>query len=130
MSHPEPTYCLTSPLVQSIAEASTRRLRLVNDPCPADFDHLAGSVSKALNQAVAAGPVDEWDVEPDEAELAAIEAEWPVLAAELAVVDAHCRFLACPDVSTRRALRRAESARDRTVANHTTTTSRSEGPRP
>lgn len=128
MTHSEPTYCLTSPLVQSIAEPSARRLRLVTDPCPADFDHLAGSVSKALNQArAAAGPVDEWDVEPDEAELAEIEAEWPVLAAELAVVDAHCRFLACPDVSTRRALRRAESARDRTVANHT---SRSEGPRP
>lgn len=129
MTHSEPTYCLASPLVQSIAEPSTRRLRLVDDnPRPADFDHLANGVATELHHAwTAAGPVDEWDVEPNEAELAAIEAEWPVLAAELAVVDAHCRFLASPDVSTRRALRRAESARDRTVANHIT---RSEGPCP
>ena len=46
-------------------------------------------------------------VEPTVEDLEAIEAEWPVLAAELAVVDAHCRFLNSPDVLARRALRRA-----------------------
>lgn len=119
MTHPEPLYCLTSPLVQSIAEPRARRLQLVDSARPVDFDHLADTVATSLHQAWAdTAHVADLDAEPDPSELAAIEAEWPVLAAELAVVDAHCRFLASPDVSTRRALRRAEAARDRTIAHH------------
>lgn len=62
----------------------------------------------------AAAPGD-WS-EPTTAELEAIEAEWPVLAAELAVVTAECRLLTSPDESACRALRRALAARDRAAA--------------
>jgi hypothetical protein len=48
------------------------------------------------------------EVEPSAAELAAIEAEWPVIAAELEVTDAQCRLAARPgDVVAVRAHRRA-----------------------
>jgi hypothetical protein len=45
--------------------------------------------------------------EPTRADLAAIDAEWPLLEAELAVVDAECQAVAWPGPITRRALRRA-----------------------
>jgi len=54
---------------------------------------------------------------PSEAELFAIEAAWPLHAAELAVVEAECRFVASPDVLARRALRRAQRARDRLLCD-------------
>ena len=50
---------------------------------------------------------------PSASELFVIEAAWPLQAAELAVVAAECRFAASPDVLARRALRRAQRARDR-----------------
>jgi hypothetical protein len=49
--------------------------------------------------------------EPEATDLAAIEAEWPVIAAEIAVVDAECRLAAGPtDVLAIRAHRRAVRA--------------------
>lgn len=46
--------------------------------------------------------------EPPDAELTAIEAEWPVIAAELDLVAAECRLAASPvDVLAGRAYRRA-----------------------
>lgn len=59
---------------------------------------------------------DEVDGEPTIVELLAIEAEWPLIAAELAVVEAQCRFLGSPDVLTRRALRRAVTSLTRAYA--------------
>ncbi len=56
--------------------------------------------------------------EPTVEELRQIEVEWPVEAAYLAVVEAECRFLARPDVLARRAVRRAEVALDRALADH------------
>ena len=53
---------------------------------------------------------------PTVPELLAIEAEWPVHAAELAVVEAECRFMLSPDVLARRALRRAVTALTRVYA--------------
>jgi len=48
------------------------------------------------------------EIEPTAAELTAIEAEWPVIAAELEVTDAQCRLAARPgDVVAVRAHRRA-----------------------
>lgn len=115
-------YCLATETVSGIADARTGpRLRaMAAQARPVDIDHLADKVATSLHLAwTTPDALDEWDVEPDEADLAAIEAEWPVLAAELAVVEAQCRFLASPDTSTRRALRRAEATRDRTIAAHT-----------
>ena len=49
--------------------------------------------------------------EPTQGDLAAIEAEWPQIAAERDLVDAECRLLADPaDVLAKRAHRRAVSA--------------------
>ncbi|MEU4455435.1 DUF6284 family protein [Nocardioides sp. NPDC023903] len=49
--------------------------------------------------------------EPTGADLAAIEAEWPQIAAERDLVDAECRLLADPaDALAKRAHRRAVSA--------------------
>lgn len=48
--------------------------------------------------------------EPSAADLARIEAEWPVIEAELAVVDAECRLAASPDPLAVRAHRRAVTA--------------------
>lgn len=45
--------------------------------------------------------------EPSWADLVAIAAEWPVIEAELAVVDAECRLAASPDALSVRAHRRA-----------------------
>lgn len=56
--------------------------------------------------------------EPTIEELRQIEIEWPVEAAYLAVVEAECRFFARPDVLARRAVRRAEVALDRALADH------------
>ena len=47
---------------------------------------------------------------PTVAELEAIEAEWPVIAAEVALVDAECRYLARPSAASRAAVRAAEAA--------------------
>ncbi|MDO5698144.1 MAG: DUF6284 family protein [Dermatophilus congolensis] len=47
---------------------------------------------------------------PTATDLAAIEAEWPIIAAELAVVDAECRLASSPDVFAVRAHRRAVGA--------------------
>jgi hypothetical protein len=59
------------------------------------------------------------DDEPSPVELAEIEAAWPVLAAELAVVDAECRLAAAPrSFLARRVLRRALARLDRAVAVH------------
>lgn len=63
--------------------------------------------------------------DPTPAELAAIEAEWPVIAAELDVVTAECRLVASPDELATRAHRRAVArlatiTRERTRATHTT----------
>jgi Family of unknown function (DUF6284) len=60
------------------------------------------------------GPVERYelpDAEPTPAELAAIEAEWPSIAADLAAVDAQIRVLNAtggPTQIDRRRLRRAE----------------------
>ncbi|WP_125775347.1 DUF6284 family protein [Antribacter gilvus] len=50
--------------------------------------------------------------EPSFADLAAIADEWPVIAAELAVVEAECRLAESPDELAVRAHRRAVSALD------------------
>jgi len=55
---------------------------------------------------------------PTEAELADIDDEWPVIAAEVALVDAECRHAAAPSELTRRAIRRAEHALAHTRATH------------
>ncbi len=58
--------------------------------------------------------------EPTRSHLAAIDAEWPVIAAELEVTDAECRLAASPaDVLAVRAHRRAVR---RLLAVRTTTT--------
>lgn len=44
---------------------------------------------------------------PTTAELSAIDSEWPLIAAELALVDAECRLAFSPDVLAVRAHRRA-----------------------
>lgn len=49
-------------------------------------------------------------LEPTADELAAIEAEWPVIAAEVALVDAECQYLRRPSTTTRAAVRAAEAA--------------------
>lgn len=64
--------------------------------------------------------------EPTPKDLAGIEAEWPVIAAELAVVDAECRLAASPDALAVRAHRRAVSA----LAAVTRTQSRARRPAP
>ena len=52
----------------------------------------------------------EWnDDGPTDAELAAIEAEGPILAAELAAVDAECTYLLAPNDITERQWRNAET---------------------
>lgn len=51
--------------------------------------------------------LDVFDVEPTVTDLAAIVAEEPVIAAEVAVVDAECRLAASPDEMAVRAHRRA-----------------------
>lgn len=48
--------------------------------------------------------------EPTPAELAEVEAERPLLDAELAVVSAECAYVARPSVSARARVRRAEAA--------------------
>ena len=48
--------------------------------------------------------------EPTAAELAAIEDEWPVIEAEMAVVTAECRLAMSPDVLSLRAHARAVAA--------------------
>lgn len=50
---------------------------------------------------------DVFDAEPTLTDLAAIVAEEPVIAAEVAVVDAECRLAASPDETAIRAHRRA-----------------------
>ncbi len=60
----------------------------------------------------------ESNAEPTAEELRRIEAEWPIEAAYLAVVEAECRFIGRPDVLGRRALRRAEVALDRVLVEH------------
>lgn len=70
----------------------------------------------AVLLAALAAPVDL--AEPTVDELKAIEAEAPVLAAELAVVDAECRWLICPSDLNRRHLRRTQSALSRAIAVH------------
>ena len=48
------------------------------------------------------------DLEPSDADLVTIEGEWPVISAEMEVVEAECRLAAAPnDVLGRRAHRRA-----------------------
>lgn len=56
--------------------------------------------------------------EPTVEDLLAIEAEAPVLAAELAVVDAEIEFLNRPSVDSRRHLRRTQHALARVIAVH------------
>lgn len=57
--------------------------------------------------------------EPHRADLAAIEAEWPVIAAELEVVDAECRLARTPaDALTIRAHRRAVRGLLTALAQH------------
>lgn len=55
-------------------------------------------------------------LDPDPDELAAIEADAVVLAAELLVVDAECRLALRPDEAAHRALRRAVTALTRLYA--------------
>ena len=64
--------------------------------------------------------------EPSAADLAAIEAEWPLIEADLAVLDAEIRVLSAPGGPapldwrrTRRAVRRGLAARLRTVPRPT-----------
>lgn len=59
---------------------------------------------------------------PSTAELEAIEAEWPLLAAEVALVDAECAYLIRPSAATRAAVRAAEAAVIRAYLAHTRTT--------
>ncbi len=70
-----------------------------------------------LLAAVVAASPDEL-AEPTADDLRAIEAEAPVLVAELAVVDAECRWLICPSDLNRRHLRRTQSALSRALAVH------------
>jgi hypothetical protein len=59
------------------------------------------------------------DAEPDPTDLAAIEADWPLIAAEIAVVEAECRLAAAPaDVLAIRAHRRAVRAALAAAAQH------------
>lgn len=66
-------------------------------------------------------------VEPSKAELEAIEAEWPLIAAEVALVDAECHYLTRPSAATRAAVRAAEAAVIRVHLAHTRTTPPSQG---
>lgn len=77
---------------------------------------LVGAVTSELAATWSPATAPQPEPEPTVEDLQAIEAEWPVLAAELAVVEAQCRFLVSPDVLARRALRRAEVALSRAVA--------------
>lgn len=68
--------------------------------------------------------------EPTRSHLAAIDAEWPVIAAELEVTDAECRLAASPiDVlavrAHRRAVRRLLAVRTTTATVSATGSSRS-----
>ena len=54
--------------------------------------------------------------EPTLRDLAAIEAEWPVIEAEIAVVDAECRLAASVDAVSVRAHRRAVARLSRLAA--------------
>jgi len=60
--------------------------------------------------------------EPSKAELQAIEAEWPLIAAEVALVDAECAYAIRPSATTRAAVRAAEAAVIRAHLAHTRTT--------
>lgn len=60
---------------------------------------------------------------PTPQELAAIEAEWPLIAAELDVVSAECRLAISPDELATRAHRRAV-ARLATITRQRSTTAR------
>lgn len=59
---------------------------------------------------------DREPVGPSVAELAAIEAEWPVIAAEVALVDAECEQLLRPSGVARARVRRAEAVLARVIA--------------
>lgn len=59
---------------------------------------------------VGAHSLDDSTDGPTVADLEAIEAEWPVIAAEVALVDAECHYLAHPSTTTRAAVRAAEAA--------------------
>ena len=60
--------------------------------------------------------------EPSKAELQAIEAEWPLIAAEVALVDAECAYAIRPSAANRAAVRAAEAAVIRAHLAHTRTT--------
>ena len=60
--------------------------------------------------------------EPSKAELLAIEAEWPLIAAEVALVDAECAYAIRPSAANRAAVRAAEAAVIRAHLAHTRTT--------
>ncbi|MEM7341605.1 MAG: DUF6284 family protein [Actinomycetota bacterium] len=62
-----------------------------------------------------ATPDPEWR-EPTAAELAQLEAERPLLDAELAVVSAECAYIARPSIEARARVRRAEAALSRVCA--------------
>ncbi|NLT57154.1 MAG: hypothetical protein GXX79_21845 [Actinomycetales bacterium] len=64
------------------------------------------------------------DREPTVADLAAIQAEWPVIEAELAVLDAEIALITTthPSALDWRRLRRAEARLIRAAIDHTTTT--------
>ncbi len=68
--------------------------------------------------------------EPSKAELEAIEAEWPVIAAEVALVDAECRYLARPSAASRAAVRAAEATVIRAHLLHATQSPAPIGARP
>ena len=56
--------------------------------------------------------------EPTVEDLEAIEAEWPVIAAEVALVSAEIEFLGRPSLEARRHLRRSQHALARAIACH------------
>ena len=60
--------------------------------------------------------------DPTPADLAAIEAEWPLIAAELYVVTAECRLATSPDELATRAHRRAVTHLAALTREHSRTT--------
>lgn len=94
--------------VAHLLEAASLHL-VATGPSPA-ADGMVPAPAQALHPAwVGAIPLDA-RTGPTRAELEAIEAEWPVIAAEVALVDAECRHLVRPSAATRAAVRAAEAA--------------------
>lgn len=83
------------------------------------MDRLTGRSKKAIVRVT--------DSEPSREALRAIDAEWPLIAAEVAVVDAESAFLRAPGDLTAWRVARAERALRRVLAERRSASSRTFG---